>query len=850
MSTPGSTIATNASAGAGIDLNATQEMLPLAQVALPVPVDRLFSYAIPQAMQQDAMAGCRVLVSFGNRVLTGLIVSTLPAAPLNKKTKPLLDVLDETPSFTPEMLELTAWIARYYLCSWGEVIRAALPSGTSQEQEYLIHLEPEASGLLPAKPAHHALFQVVKSSGSIALKELKKQNSRASLAVMRRLQEEGLVTIETLIQRPKVRIKQARFVRLHARYNDPDTLAAARSGIRGTKQLLILDTLLALHNEGHLEPSQAEILSRTGAAASTINSLAKHGIIEVLNREIIRTPLGDVAAPVSAPPAYTLHEAQENALKEISKPIKEEQFKTFLLHGVTGSGKTEVYIAALKDVLSRGKTGIVLVPEIALSPQTVARFRPPFGDQIAVLHSRMSLVERYDAWRSLRSGRFSVVIGPRSAILAPLSNIGLIVVDEEHETSYKQFDPAPRYHARDVAVVRASMNNAVCILGSATPSLESYVNAYIGDKYTYLSMPERVPVPGHEAAPLPTVRTINLTLEKRKRKLPGTLSQALRVAIADRLEKQEQVILLQNGRGYSSLVECKSCGWSPACSDCAATLTYHKVHHHLRCHYCGQTQKLSRRCPDCGGADITRLGAGTQRIEEELEAQFPKARLLRMDLDTTTGKNAHFKILDQFARGEADILIGTQMVAKGLDFGKVTLVGVVNADVGMLLPDFRAEERTFQLLTQVAGRAGRSKLRGEVILQTRNPEHAVLQFAARHDYSSFAKAALGIRQVLGYPPFGRVVRIEFRGPKEYATEQLALKWHKGLATIEGLQVLGPQPAFISRIQKNYRFHIILKAQRRIPLETISELIKNANKKAGTLPRNYRIAIDVDAVSLY
>lgn len=822
----------------------------VAQVAMPLPVQHTFTYAIPADMESDAKPGTRVLVPFGNRVLTGLIVETKAAQEINKKTRYIHDVLEDTPAFTQEMLDLTKWIASYYLCGWGEVIRAALPTGTNQEQIYQIAPAPDPPETPPQRPTLRALFDLVISQGHTTQKALRKVDPRASLSNLRALQAAGYITLEAMLDKPRVNIKKAKYLVLSDTCNTADLLAEVKTKIRGKKQLAVLDALYAHHEDGDTMPAQATILSKTGAASSTLKGLIKNGYVTVVEKEVIRTPLGEIAADDAPPPNHKLHIAQERALASINDAITKETFEAFLLHGVTGSGKTEVYIAALKAVLAKGQTGIVLVPEIALTPQTVARFRSHFGDQIAVLHSRMSLGERFDAWRNLRNGRYNVVIGPRSAILAPLSNIGLIVVDEEHETSYKQFDPAPRYHARDVAVVRASMNNAVCILGSATPSLESYVNANIGDKYTYLDMPDRVPVPGHDAAPLPTVRTINLTLEKRKHKLPGTLSQALRVAISDRLDKKEQVILLQNRRGYASLVECKSCGWAPACNDCAVTLTYHKVHHHLRCHYCGQTQRLPRKCPDCGGTEITRLGAGTQRIEEELETQFPQARLLRMDLDTTTGKNAHFKILDKFGRGEADILIGTQMVAKGLDFGRVTLVGVVNADVGMLMPDFRAEERSFQLLTQVAGRAGRSKLRGEVILQTRNPEHAVLQFAAQHDYKNFARIALGERHVLGYPPYGRVVRVEFRGPHEQTTESLALKWHRALVAPQGIQVLGPQPAFISRIQKYYRFHIILKAPRTIKMETIGEAIKKATKNAGSFPKHYRIAVDVDAVSLF
>ncbi|HYG69777.1 MAG TPA: primosomal protein N', partial [Anaeromyxobacteraceae bacterium] len=416
------------------------------------------------------------------------------------------------------------------------------------------------------------------------------------------------------------------------------------------------------------------------------------------------------------------HPAQAAALGEIEGALAAGRPRTFLLHGVTGSGKTEVYIRAIRAALAQGKTALVLVPEIALTPQTVRRFRAHFGDRVAVLHSRMSDGERYDAWRAIRDGRYPIVIGPRSAVFAPLENLGLVVVDEEHEASYKQFDPAPRYHARDVAVMRAHRAGAVCVLGSATPSLESLANAKAA-KYRLLKMPERVPVRGKQPAPLPPVRVVDLAREKEVRRLKGALSHDLRNAIRARLDRREQVILLQNRRGYAPVLTCDDCGFTPHCRDCAVSLTVHKPRRQLRCHYCGWTERQPDACPKCGSGALALLGAGTQRVEEELAEAFPEARVLRMDLDTTARRGAHRRLLDAFGSGEADVLLGTQMVAKGLDFPRVTLVGVVNADTGMLLPDFRAAERTFQLLAQVAGRAGRRDLPGEVILQTRNPGH-------------------------------------------------------------------------------------------------------------------------------
>ncbi len=828
----------------------------IAHIVLPIPVQKWFDYEVPEDLQTELRPGCRVIVPFGRRVQTGLVVGIdhSPGENHEVQLKTIQDVIDEEPALTGELLDLTRWISTYYMCGWGEVIRAALPSGTDYLQQYLIrYAGPER---LPddLSASQAALIELIRMQDAPTLEELQKKDRSITLAALRRLEKSELVTIEPALKKPRVRIKKEKHLRLADPIGDESTLQHLKSTLPGTKQRALVDALYHMHREGEDEPSQAAVLTRSGAGSSTARSLVDRGILRLVDKEVMRTPLGDLPLDARPPPNHALHAAQEKALQAIEGAIEAGRFETFLLHGITGSGKTEVYIHALKRVTDGGKTGIILVPEIALTPQTVSRFQAHFGDRIAVLHSRMSLGERFDAWRHLRKGRYPIVIGPRSAILAPLSDIGLIIVDEEHEGSYKQFDPAPRYHARDVAVMRASMNQAVCILGSATPSLESYYNATQASKYTYLSMPDRVPVPGtapgkKEMAQLPVVKTIDLSLEKKKHRLPGILSAPLRQALSDRLQREEQVILLQNRRGYSSILLCQSCGWTPMCSDCAVTLTYHKVQQQLRCHYCGKTEQITRRCPQCGGADLARIGAGTQRVEEELDAYFPEARVLRMDLDTTSGKNAHHKILDQFGRGAADVLLGTQMVAKGLDFARVTLVGVINADVGMLLPDFRAEERTFQLLTQVAGRAGRAGSPGEVLLQTRNPKHAVLQFALRHDYIQFARSALRDREALMYPPYGRIARIEFKGPEDRVVERLSKTWARVLKPLPGVQVLGPQPALISRIQKQYRHHVILKAHRSVSYQALRAMISEATNRSQGFPRHYRMVIDIDAMSL-
>ncbi len=824
------------------------------RVVLPLPLDQAYTYRVPEALDGEARAGCRVVVPFGPRRLTGVVVGEgEPPERLDFALKDVHDVLDDEPALTPALLRLTRWMADYYCCGWGEVIKAALPAGTGVKTERRLFRTSEPLSKWHGNGTGEALLRYVDARGGEATWRAARRSieGTATLADARRLEAAGLIRIETGLSEAQVSAKEEWHLRFAPAFRHDGAARDLKEQLRGAKQRALVEALAGFRAEGTPEPREADVRARSAAPLSTVKSLVEKGLIERIEKEVRRSLLANLPAPPQ-PPERTLHPAQKNALEKLCAAIERGSYAAFLLHGVTGSGKTEVYIAALKAVLSQGKTGIILVPEIALTPQTVQRFRAHFpGGQVAVLHSQMSLGERFDTWRSLREGRFRIAIGPRSAVLAPLENLGLVVVDEEHEQSYKQFDPAPRYHARDVAVMRAHQSGAVCVLGSATPSLESLANARRG-KYVLLEMPERVPVPGHAAAPLPDVRIVDLTKERQKHRLDGALSVPLKEAIQERLERGEQTILLHNRRGFAVVIECAGCGFAPTCPDCSVTLTYHKAHGHLRCHYCGRTRRLPRNCPQCDedGA-LEQLGTGTQRVEEELAAAFPEARLLRMDRDTTGRKGAHRRILNTFGAGQADILLGTQMIAKGLDFGRVTLVGVVNADVGLLLPDFRAEERIFQLLTQVAGRAGRAGLRGEVFLQTRNPEHAAIQHAARHDYDGFARAALQDRRALGYPPFGRVVGVEFRGPEEAQVEKMATAWTRHLLRFgEQVEVLGPEPALIGRIKKQYRYHTILRAPLGVPPAALQAVLRQTEDAFGSAPRGYRIAVDVDAMSLF
>lgn len=855
-------------------------MAALAHVVPLTPVEGVFTYRVPEALDAEAVPGARVVIPFGRRALTGVIVER--DAGDGEGLKPLHDVLDPAGEGLPQdLIALTRWLADYYCCAWGEVLRAALPSGTEVESRRVVYRTAVPAGRWTGNGVgRHVLAHFDgdlfggASSGGVAVDALEAAVGQAvPSALLRRLEAAGLVRLEAELEDARVRARTERRLRLA----DGVDVASALDGLRGARQRMLLEAVAEANTTSDGSIAQAEALRETGASSGAVRSLLERGLVVAFDAEVERRADELNEAPAASPP-IALHPAQRAALAAITAALESGDrgiggsdngaigqwdtphatrrtpyATTFLLHGVTGSGKTEVYIQALKATLAQGRTAIVLVPEIALTPQTVRRFRAHFGDRVAVLHSRMSAGERFDAWRAIRAGRYPVVIGPRSAVFAPLDNLGLVVVDEEHEASYKQHDPAPRYHARDVAVMRAHRAGAVCVLGSATPSLESLANTRAG-KYRLLTMPERVPVRGEEPAPLPPVRVVDLAREKEIRRLRGALSHDLRNAIGVRLDRGEQVILLQNRRGYAPVLTCDDCGFTPHCRDCAVTLTVHKPKRQLRCHYCGWTERLPTACPQCNSSALALLGAGTQRVEEELAEVFPHARVLRMDLDTTARRGAHRRLLDVFGRGEADILLGTQMVAKGLDFPRVTLVGVVNADTGMLLPDFRAAERTFQLLAQVGGRAGRRDLPGEVLLQTRNPDHPALQFALRHDFDGFAAHELAERQALGYPPFGRLVGVEFKGPEEGSTQVLAAQWTAGLAAeatrVAGTEVLGPTAALVGRVKKLWRYHTLLKAPRTLPSPVLTALVRAATDRAGAPPKGHRVNVDVDPLGLY
>ncbi len=795
-----------------------------AEVALPLGVDRTFTYLVPPELISVALPGCRAIVPFGRKYLTGLIVARPESTGL-EALKPLRDVIDASPSVPPELLRLCRWMADYYFAPFGEVIKAALPGSFTGGGKRLVRLAEEPGSPLPAEGSgRRRILDLLARQGEMSSADLQKRTGLRTInAILNGLERDRLICVRDMIPAPAVRPRIRKFVDVDA--VDGDLLDRTLASLPGRRKRarLLLSSIRERREAGTPEVAVPELLRSTGAGMATLRPFIDNGLLPVSEREISRQQEYGTDETVRS---IVLNAAQRAVLGRITAAIDAKAHRTFLLHGVTGSGKTQVYIEAIRFCLDAGRSAIVLVPEIGLTPQIVRRFRTHFGDRVAVVHSRMSPGERHEVWHLARTGACRVVIGPRSAIFAPLGPIGLIVVDEEHESSYKQYDAVPRYHARDTATVRGSLTGAVVLLGSATPSVESFSNAAQG-KYELLEMPERV-----ERVQMPGITIVDMTLERRrayaalKESLPqpersrlkdfqqSSISPLLQEKIADRLSRREGIILLQNRRGFAPFMECGDCGHTESCTRCNVTLTYHLAKKHLRCHYCGMVKPPPADCPDCHGPDLRLRGVGTQRVEQEIADLFPSVRVIRMDLDTTTRRGAHERILSQFARGSADILLGTQMVAKGLDFGRVTLVGVVSADTQMLLPDFRASERTFQLLTQVAGRAGRSTLQGEVVIQTHQPGQYTLRHVLAHDYRGFYAAELEARRELGYPPFSRLALVECRGRQEAAVQREAERFSALLSESSGpFSVLGPAPAVIAKIRNRYRWHLMVKSPR-------------------------------------
>jgi primosomal protein N' (replication factor Y) len=799
----------------------------------PVAQRRTFSYAIPPHL--DIEVGQAVWVPFGDKRLQGIVLE-LTDYPSVEETKEIADVIEPRPLLSPPHVLLAGWISQHYLSPIFDAVALMLPPGFERKTVTFVSAAsiPDDFDLSTLTPEQRHALELIKKQGRVSLKQIEKTlGKKKTQAIVSQLVKRGLATRSYELEKIKVRPKKVPYLHLEVTAAEAEQEAARlRVQGRAPKQASLLEYLA--QQTGAVP--WAEARQNAGCDKAVADALVRKGLVSFQQVEVRREPIS--YRDITPSPPLTLTPAQKAAFKTIKSSLTEGNTQVFLLHGVTGSGKTEVYLQALAEVVGLGKRGIVLVPEIALTPQTIERFAARFPQRVAVLHSKLSLGEQFDEWQRIRDGEFDVVIGSRSAIFAPQPDLGLIVIDEEHEWTYKQHEQSPRYHARDVAIKLAELTRAVVILGSATPDVETFYHAKKED-YRLLQLPGRVtPVDG---SALPHVEVVDLR-EELKAGNRSLFSRSLYQAMTKAVANGEQVILFLNRRGAATFIQCRSCGFVLRCRRCEVPLTYHLTENTLVCHQCNYQMPVPESCPRCTRRRMKFLGIGTQKLEQETGYSFPTARLLRWDTDATRGRHSHDEILGRFRTHQADILIGTQMIAKGLDLPLVTLVGVVSADTALNLPDFRAGERTFQLLSQVAGRAGRGTRGGKVIIQTYNPEHYAIQAAAKHDYATFYKQEIDYRRQLHNPPFTRLACLTYSHTNDALCQREAERMRQVLSQeiesqgIADIELIGPAPAFIHRLRGRFRWQLILRG---------SEL--SAFLSPMPLPQGW--TVDIDPVGL-
>ncbi|WP_047151590.1 primosomal protein N' [Aneurinibacillus tyrosinisolvens] len=802
-----------------------------ARVVVDVPVvetDRPFDYKISSALLPFIQVGSRVSVPFGARKLQGFVIGIAPASEV-KKTRDILDVLDIEPPLTEEMVYLARKISERYMCTYYAALQSMIPAVLRSSYEKQVSLLPGTEIYAAILPEERAFYEYIRNRQPVSWGKLLKEFPLAGQWIKEGM-ENGRLAVEQVVGD---RVTKKTITVLTPAV-PPEDLERFREAMpkSATRQKEILSHFL--HYYGPI--SQPELLSLLRISHQTVKGLVDKGILHREEVENYRDPYA--GRTFKAAPKHPFTPQQQTVIEGIAEGMSPPAYFPCLIHGVTGSGKTEVYLEIMERTIARGRETILLVPEISLTPQMVERFKGRFGNQVAVLHSRLSQGERYDEWRRIHRGEVKIAIGARSAIFAPFRNLGLIILDEEHEGSYKQ-EETPRYHARTVAQYRGLYHKAVVLFGSATPSMETYNEATRG-KIAFFKMTDRV-----KNRPLPKVNVVDMREELRAGNRT-MFSKTLMDGINERLARKEQMVMFLNRRGFSTFVMCRSCGFVVQCPHCDISLTYHKSNRTLRCHYCGFTEREPEICPECGSEHIRFFGTGTQKVEEELARYFPGIRVIRMDVDTTSRKGAHERLLQDFREGKGDVLLGTQMIAKGLDFPNVTLVGVLAADSMLNLPDFRAAERTFQLVTQVGGRAGRHEKEGEVILQTYNTEHYSIQFASRHDYESFFLEEIQQRRDKNYPPFCRLVLFTFAHESVPLLIKMAEKFARQLREVipPGAFLLGPVASPIARIKDRYRFQCMIKYKNDphvLPsIQRIVRAFDEERKKAGMM-----LAVDVD-----
>lgn len=794
-----------------------------ADVILPLPLQDTYTYSVPKDIQDIITEGSRVIVQFGQKKLYTAIVFRVydTEKTTDFDIKEIVSVLDKYPIVNRQQLDFWQWAASYYMCALGDVYKAALPSALKLESETYVIKNPDFESDTPFTPNEQKIFFSLSSTKALKISEIVKLTGiQNPILAIKSLTEKGATFLNEDIGR-NYSAKTISAVRLFKDFSEDELNERLDILAKNKKQQHLLLTFLSL-TETDKFVSKKQLLEQAGVTQVVLDSLIKKEILTVYNHETNRIDYG--ATNIEA--AYTLNEHQQRAYEEIKSSFTDKDVT--LLHGVTASGKTEIYIQLIKDVISQGGQVLYLLPEIALTTQITERLKFVFGNKLAVYHSKFNENERAETWtKLLQNAETQVVLGARSAIFLPFNNLKLVIVDEEHESSYKQQDPAPRYNARNLAMVLAGLFKAKTLLGTATPAIETYYNALSG-RYGLVKLTKR-----HDDIALPEIQVVNTKELRRKKLMKSILSPPLIKDIDEALEKKEQIILFQNRRGFSSMIECQTCSWTPRCQHCDVSLTYHKGQNIMACHYCGATYSVPTICPECETPTLSNLGYGTERVEEEVEAQFPSTKTLRMDLDTTRGKRAYERIITDFASNKASILIGTQMVSKGLDFDNVSIVGILNADNMLNYPDFRAHERAYQMIIQVSGRAGRKNKQGLVALQTGHPSHPVIAFAMNNDYDSFFNMQLSERQLFRYPPFYRLISIIIRGKYENVVEQASKQFAQHLRQSFGERVLGPTKPPVSRIQTLYIRKILLKIENQASIRKVREIISTHQKATFT-----------------
>jgi primosomal protein N' (replication factor Y) (superfamily II helicase) len=823
-----------------------------ADVLLPLPVGGTFTYRVPYELNDHMQEGIRVVVQFGARkIYTALVARVHEIPPKSHLPKYILSILDEDPIVTPVQRSFWEWLAGYYLCHPGEVMNAALPSAFKLASESKIALNPllptDFSGL---NEKESLLAEALHNRKSIAISEVSKiLDQQKIIPVIKTLLEKGIIVSEEELNDP-YRPKREGFVRLMPGYADEEALRMLFDQLekRAKKQLEIVMTFIRLSGYGFgelKEVKRLELLRQSKGNQAQLDVLVEKGIFGSYEKLVSRF---DSTGQESDSGLIELTDGQQEALAGIRESFETKD--VVLLHGVTSSGKTELYIKLIRDVIDQGKQVLFMLPEIALTTQIISRLRKYFGDRVGVYHSRFNVHERVEIWNSVldrkiggqSSGRkYDIVLGARSSLFLPFSNLGLVVVDEEHDPSFKQVDPAPRYNGRDAAIYLAHLHGAKTLLGSATPSVESYFNAIQG-KYGFTELFER-----YGNMEMPQIQIVNVKESLRQGLMKSHFSSALLGQIETALGNGEQAILFQNRRGFSLRLECDLCHWMPSCKNCDVTLVYHKKINQLRCHYCGYVSRIPDKCPECNGVNIKMKGFGTEKVEEELGLIFPKARIARMDLDTTRTKHSLQQIIGDFEARKIDILVGTQMVTKGLDFDNVSLVCILNADNMLSYPDFRAFERSFQLMAQVSGRSGRKYKQGRVIIQTYNPGHPVIVDVVKNDYLAMFKQQLAERQKYKYPPYTRLVQLKLKHKDPDLLNKAADELAKSLRSVFGKRILGPEFPMVSRIMNYFIKHIMFKIERGVSSSAMKaklvEVIEKFQQEAAFRP--VKVIIDVD-----